>query len=99
MKKPLRGIARRERTEITQPIVVIGAVDHIERVADPALTTECSVITKALRPQRPMQLKVTQVTHTLAITILCRAALAAQIAKPIAANARPLGKHEVVGQG
>ena len=45
-----------------------------------------------------MQLKVTQVIHTLAITILCRAALAAQIAKPIAANARPLGKHEVVGQ-
>ena len=99
IEKPLRGIASGEHTEITHPIVVIGAVDHIERVADPALTTECSVITEALRPQCPMQLKVTQVTHTLAITILCRAALAAQIAKQIAANARPLGKHEVVGQG
>ena len=35
IEKPLRGIASGEHTELTHPIVAIGAVDHIEQVADP----------------------------------------------------------------
>ena len=98
VEKPLHGIASRERTEITPAIVVVGAVDHIERVADPALTTECSVITEALRPQRAMEFKVTQVADTLAVTLGSRTSFDAQVAEAIATDARPRGKHKVIGQ-
>ena len=61
VEKPLHGIASRERTEITPAIVVVGAVDHIERVADPRLTAKGFVIAKGFRPQRTMKLKLTQI--------------------------------------
>lgn len=99
VEKPLCGITSRERTEITPAIVVVGAVDHIERVADPALTTECVFITEALRLQRTMEFKLTQVCNTLAVTLLSRAPFDAQVAEAIATDARPRRKHKVIGQG